>query len=67
MRTTAFFPILFFLCTVALVILNLFAFLDFFSYYITLPFLFLSIYTTLYTYFYRNAYRNVRRVRRRSR
>jgi|GEM_PF-1457023 len=63
MRSSVYLPIFFAICTIALIIVNLFALMNLISYFVTLPLLFLSIYLTLYTFAYRKAYRGPKRMR----
>lgn len=51
-------PVIFALCTIVLIFINILALMRLVPYLITLPLLFLSIYATIYTFTYRNVYRH---------
>ena len=53
--------LIFFCCTLILIVINLFALMNLLSYWITLPLLFLSIYLTLYSFTYRKMYKGAKR------
>jgi len=51
------------ICTLCIAVINLFGLMQLIPPYITVPLLFISIYTTLYTFTYRNVYRGRKKGR----
>jgi len=60
MQKTLLLPVIFALCTIILIFINILALMRLIPYLITLPLLFISIYLTFFTFAYRNVYRGKR-------